>query len=859
MGWLNTRTDRPRLRHQRSRRPRALGLESLEARELLDATNFTFVTQAYRDLLHREADPAGLANFTSLLDNGVATRVQVALGMQASTEFQTDEVEAQYGAFLHRNADAGGLLRYSSFLAAGGTIEQVEAILAGSEEYLQSRGGGATDGFLSALYGDVLQRPIDASGQATYSALLNAGTSRTDVALMVLGSPEYQQKLVQSFYQQFLHRPADLVGLANFTSALADGVRDEQIVAALLASAEYAPLPAVPDPPPPDPSTILTAADVQQLLQRAAAASASNDAIIAIVDRGGRILGVREEAGVAANIQNDPTMLTFAVDGALAEARTGAFFANDQAPLTSRTIRFISQTTITQREVESNPNIPDLNSALRGPGLVAPIGIGTHFPPNVPFTPQVDLFDIEASNRDSIVHPNPDGIKTAADLITNLMPNRFNVPDQFVPDKTGLQAPESYGFVSGIFPTAQARGIGTLPGGIPIFKNGHLVGGIGVFFPGTTGFADEENSSLGSNFNPGRRDRSEEAEFMAFAAVGGSSGAGFRIGTLGGVAPVPGLDLPFGRIDLVGITLDIFGPGGTQGPQNLVSFGSTLGTRNPVGDKDLAVDKAGDQFLSGIPVPDGWLVTPHDGTGVSAADVIRIVNQGIAQANVTRAAIRLGPGATPGSVPTKMVFAVSDLNGNILGIFRMPDATVFSIDVAVAKARNTAYYANPNLLQPADQLPGVAPGIAFSNRTFRYLADARFPEGIDGTPPGPFSILNDGGVDPRTGLNVGPPLPASAFQSVQGHDVFTPGSNFRDPTNFLNQNGIIFFPGGVPLYKGVLVGGFGVSGDGVDQDDVVTFAGAQGFTPPPTVLQADDIFFRGVRLPYQKFNRNPGG
>jgi hypothetical protein len=54
------------------------------------------------------------------------------------------------------------------------------------------------------------------------------------------------------------------------------------------------------------------------------------------------------------------------------------------------------------------------------------------------------------------------------------------------------------------------------------------------------------------------------------------------------------------------------------------------------------------------------------------------------------------------------------------------------------------------------------------------------------------------------------------------------------------------------------VGGFGISGDGVDQDDVVTAAGQQGFTPP-AALRADMVFYRGVRLPYQKFNRNPRG
>ena len=67
----------------------------------------------------------------------------------------------------------------------------------------------------------------------------------------------------------------------------------------------------------------------------------------------------------------------------------------------------------------------------------------------------------------------------------------------------------------------------------------------------------------------------------------------------------------------------------------------------------------------------------------------------------------------------------------------------------------------------------------------------------------------------------------------------------------------MFFPGSLPLYKnGVLVGGLGVSGDGVDQDDFVTAAGAKGFEAP-TAMRADQVEVDGVRLPYQKFPRNP--
>ncbi|MFO0852135.1 MAG: heme-binding protein [Gemmataceae bacterium] len=604
--------------------------------------------------------------------------------------------------------------------------------------------------------------------------------------------------------------------------------------------------------------TQLSLADVQLLLDRATAATSSRDGIIVVVDRNGRILGVRVEDQVSPAVTGDPEKLVFAVDGAVAKARTGAFFGNDQAPLTSRTIQFLSQSTVTEREVNADPNVTDPNSPLRGPGYVAAVGVGGHFPPGIANTPPVDLFGIEHTNRDGQDSPGPDGIKGTPDDIR--LRGRFNIDPAFVPAGHELFPPDSYGVASGLLPTAQSRGIATLPGGVPVVRGGHVVGGIGVFFPGQTGFATEENNARSTTYDPSKPDRTLEAEFIAFAAVGGSSGAGFKIDAIGDAPALPAdFDLPGGpkaRIDLVGITLDVFGPGGVQGPENLVRYGLTLGFGSRTQGRDLPVTPGGDKLLAGRPVPEGWLVTPHDGAGITAAEVTDIIGRGFEQATRTRAAIRQ-LGSTAG-----MVFAVTDLNGDVVGLYRMPDATVFSIDVAVAKARNVRYYADPAQLQPADQVAGVPAGTAFTNRTFRYLAQPRFPLGFDGTTPAPFSILRDGGSDPLTGRTVGAPLPASAFQSVYGHDSFNPGTNFHDPFDPANQNGIVFFPGSAPLYRrtatgGVLAGGFGVSGDGVDQDDVVTFAGTANFGVPLNILRADQVKVAGVRLPYQKFNRNP--
>ena len=176
-----------------------------------------------------------------------------------------------------------------------------------------------------------------------------------------------------------------------------------------------------------------------------------------------------------------------------------------------------------------------------------------------------------------------------------------------------------------------------------------------------------------------------------------------------------------------------------------------------------------------------------------------------------------------------MVIAVTNLRGEILGLFRMPDATIFSIDVAVAKARNVVFFSGPHRL--SQDLPDVPMGTAMTNRTISFGAQPLYPAGIDGTAPGPFFPLY---------LN----------------DVATPCRQGSEPTG-LNQSGVVFFPGSMPLYKnGQLVGGLGISGDGVEQDDLVAAGGASGFLPPEPI-RADQVTVRDVRLPFLKFPRNP--
>jgi len=197
-----------------------------------------FVGQLYLHLLQRTVDGAGLATWTAALDQGVS-RTEVAREIEQGQEWLTDQVQALYEQFLHRNADASGLSTFVTLLSTGGTLQQVKALLTSSGEYLQARGGGTNQGFVTALYQDALKRAPDAGGLAAFTQALNQGTSRQQVAAAIFGSLEYLQDLVVNFYQLYLNRAPDQNELSGFAGLLAAGVPDQEVMATLLGSDEF--------------------------------------------------------------------------------------------------------------------------------------------------------------------------------------------------------------------------------------------------------------------------------------------------------------------------------------------------------------------------------------------------------------------------------------------------------------------------------------------------------------------------------------------------------------------------------------------------------------------------------------------
>jgi N-acetylneuraminic acid mutarotase len=83
----------------------------------------TFVENLYLDLLHRQADPAGLASWIGQLNAGV-TRVDIARAFERSPEYATNTVDHLYATLLNRAPDQGGLNYFVALLEQGAPFKR---------------------------------------------------------------------------------------------------------------------------------------------------------------------------------------------------------------------------------------------------------------------------------------------------------------------------------------------------------------------------------------------------------------------------------------------------------------------------------------------------------------------------------------------------------------------------------------------------------------------------------------------------------------------------------------------------------------------------------------------------------------
>jgi uncharacterized protein GlcG (DUF336 family) len=375
-------------------------------------------------------------------------------------------------------------------------------------------------------------------------------------------------------------------------------------------------------------------------------------------------------------------------------------------------------------------------------------------------------------------------------------------------------------------------------GGLPLYKNGTAVGGIGI----------EGNGIYSADFDPSDFDQSPEEMIAAAGTLGFSAPSGIR----GDRILIDGITIPFSNAE-------------PPSSLNTVTYASLLGAggieiQAPIASPATGFSPATIGGIAGTVDAGIPIVASPDPGGLTVPEVTQIIAQAAVQANRTRAAIR-----NPIGSPARVSITVTDTGGRILGIFRTADAPIFGFDVSAQKARTANFFTRTDAgtilsgaVGPPVDLSGYATAMtnaglplngstAFSDRAVGFLSQPIFPPAASvnfsfgplSKPLGQWSIFN-------TGLQLDA-LIRNDFLNV-----------INDCTGLPRlQNGFQIFPGAVPLFRGnTHVGAIGVSGDGVDQDDIIASMGSVGFEAPAGI-RADTRIVRDVRLPYVVFPRNP--
>ena len=448
------------------------------------------------------------------------------------------------------------------------------------------------------------------------------------------------------------------------------------------------------------------------------------------------------------------------------------------------------------------------------------------------------------------------------------------------------------GGTRGIGPRRSPLGLAGDPGGFPLYKNGRVVGGVGV--------VTRSNAIYGIDLDPSNIDNDIEERIAQSASFGFTPEACIRANriTAGGVTlrysdsdgglitpsitTIAGLPAGLGALQSVaGYRDTAVVEAGTAYGENASGFAPA--TTAPFSSKSAFI-LVGTGGTARFPASNSSVPALNQ-SGMTSTEVQAVLGHALDVANSARAQIR-----RPLNSPAQVTISVVDAAGNVLGVVRTPDAPIFGTDVSLQKARTAAFFskadaaaqliaeghADPYLTASVNAgldgrhaslffasylADGVfAGGRAFTGRAIGNIHRPYFPDGIIGSGRGPLSRP----FASWSPFNVGLQLDLVAGK-VLANIIDTPDN--RCTTDAIGiDNGIQIFPGSVPIYRGsTLVGAIGVSGDGVDQDDMIAFLAvdrasrAPGATlvNAPTNIRADRLTGPGGNLRYVQCPQSP--
>ena len=227
-----------------------------------------FVRRMYNIVLNREADPAGLKNWTTQLNNRTKTAADIIMAFFNSNEYQKRNKTSEqmvidcYKAMLNREPDAVGKARWTKYLDTGMTIQVVCKGIVGSSEFKNlCKSYGITPGtitikyardenyertaFVYRLYLNCLGRTPDNSGLENWCKNLKNGTTGAQAVKGFFTSKEFTGKnlsnrsFVEIIYRTMLGRAGDTAGLNSWTKQLENGKSRIDIINGFLFSGEF--------------------------------------------------------------------------------------------------------------------------------------------------------------------------------------------------------------------------------------------------------------------------------------------------------------------------------------------------------------------------------------------------------------------------------------------------------------------------------------------------------------------------------------------------------------------------------------------------------------------------------------------